>query len=191
MIGGVRSSFLLLALMGCAADPPMPHEATLAPDVRMVVPEPAALGRSVSAVQMVVARHGDERFAFHARIDVSPEGLDLVVLDPFGARAITLSWRDGELSYRGERQVPAALSPADLLAALAIIYWPLDAVRAGLAPSGASLVSGRGRSVVVQGREVVSVEYEGPEARSWSGVARYRNLALGLELDVHSVLAPE
>src|SRR6185437_16762957 len=114
-----------------------------------------------------------------SHIEITPQTIDLVGLDPFGRRALTIHWRDGILSYETAPWLPDRIRPANILADMAITYWPEDAVRAGLARSGAVLEASPGhRRIVSGGRTIVSIDYEGAEALQGTGTVHYRNEAL-------------
>ena len=176
-------------LAGCAAPAP-DDRVRMAPGVFLRLPDPAALGRSVEAVQLVRARHGADQFVFEAHLSVTPERLMLVCVDPLGRQALSLRWEQRRLSVQAADWLPDAIHPENILADLMLTSWPIASLRAGLVGSDAVLAEGAGwRSVSVAGREMIRAEYGGQTM--WNGAATYRNLAWGYELDVQSVeLAP-
>ena len=126
---------------------------------------------------------------FEAHLSVSPERLTLIGLDPFGRRALTLTMTDAGMTVDKASWLPQGLRPENILADVAIVYWPEDAVRRGLARTDAVLTSdGRGRSIIAGGREVVRVNYGPRHGDSWAGAVHYRNSAFGYELDLRSAV---
>lgn len=170
---------------GCAA-PAQDDRVRMAPGVFLRLPDAAALGRTVEAVQLVRAQHGADQFIFEAHLSVTPERLMLVCVDAIGRQALALRWEQRRLSVQVADWLPAAIHPENILADLMLTSWPIASLRTGLAGSDAVLSEGAGwRSVSVAGSEMIRAEYAGQTA--WNGTAKYRNLAWGYELDVQSV----
>jgi Protein of unknown function (DUF3261) len=172
----------------CSAPPPEPA-AYIAPELRFALPSPRELGHSVSAVQLVTARYRGDVQMFEAHLSVSPERMTLIGLDPFGRRALTVTLTDGGITVDKASWFPQALRPENILADVAIVYWPEDAVRRGLARTDAVLRSDAGgRSIIADGHEVVRVDYGPRQQDAWAGAAHYRNDAFGYELDLRSAV---
>lgn len=181
-----RALLPLLLAAGCA-DPPPPGFATIAPGLGFAVPPPWVLGLTVSLAQSVRAEVGGMSLAFEAQLDLTPEALRLAALDGFGRRLLTLEWTREGLMAETAPELPAAARPANMLADLALAFWPEAALRPALAEGGALLeASATRRVVVLRGLEVVSIEYR-PEA-GWQARALYRNDAFGYSLDIQSIL---
>lgn len=181
--------FLLLALCaaGCTGPGPAPTGTLIAPELRFATPPPRALGYAIEVRQLVTARYRDEGYTFEGVLSVTPERLRIVNLDPFGRRALSIERDDEHLSYQREPFVPAALDPANVVADIALIYWPEEAVRAGLAGTGAEVeTTERRRRVTRGGRDIVEIEYEKGWEHAWEGGVRYRNAAFGYELSLRS-----
>jgi hypothetical protein len=88
--------------------------------------------------------------------------------------------------------VPSILHPANILADIAIVYWPTSAVRRGLAGSGASLYdNGSQRTIEFGGRRVVQVDYGDPHDNVWAKVAHLHNIEYGYELDLQSTVTAD
>jgi hypothetical protein len=182
-----------LSLGGCATAPEsLPADvALIAPDVRFVTPGPQELGLTLNAVQLVTARYGEEQFVFEGHVSASPQRVTLIAIDSLGRRALTATRTSDQLVFEPAPWVPESLRAANILADMAIVYWPEDAIRRALAGSTATLRSGKGdRAIVIDGREIVHVDYEGDPDEPWNGRARYRNVAFGYALDLRSVLQP-
>jgi hypothetical protein len=177
-----------LVLGACTAPPPEPA-AYIAPALRFALPSPRELGRSVDAVQLVTAHYRGDIQMFETHLSVSPDRMTLIGLDPFGRRALTVTLTDTGIDIDKASWFPQALRPENILADVAIVYWPEDAVRRGLAQTDAVLRSdAQGRSIIADGREVVRVDYGPPAGNAWAGAAHYRNDAFGYELDLRSAV---
>jgi hypothetical protein len=184
---------IMTTLAGCATsrEPERGAEAMIAPAVRFATPGPRALDYEVAAEQLVSAHYRGDAFVWEAHIDVTAERMEIVGLDGFGRRAFTMRWRGDGLSYEAASWLPTAIKPGNVLADIALLYWPQEAVAAALAGSGAVVVTTAvHRSVTVAGSEIVHIDYDGPEAGAWNGTAHLRNLAFGYDLDIQSVRAP-
>jgi hypothetical protein len=184
---------MMSALAGCATtrEPERGAEAMIAPAVRFATPGPRALGYRVAAEQLVSAHYRGDSFVWEAHIGVTPERLEIIGLDGFGRRAFTMSWRGDGLSYEAASWLPAAIKPGNVLADIALLYWPQEAVEAALAGSGAIVVTTASRrSVMLAGSEIIRVDYDDSGASAWNGTAHLRNLAFGYQLDIQSVRTP-
>jgi hypothetical protein len=177
---------LFIGLVAGCATPAPDDRVRMAPGVFLRLPDAAALGRSVEAVQLVRAKHGADQFVFEAHLSVTPQRLMLACVDSLGRQALVLRWENRNLSVQAADWLPDAIHPENILADLMLTTWPIASLRAGLVGSEAVLseIAG-GRSVAVAGREMIRVEYAGQTI--WNGAAKYRNLGWGYELDVQSV----
>jgi hypothetical protein len=162
--------------------------AHIAPDVEFVIPGPQDLGQCANVSQLITARYRDRTFVFEGRLSASPERLQLVGLDGFGRRALSIVWDGDQVSFDPAPWLPDALKPENILADIAIIYWPEEAVRRGLAGSDAVLRTvQRERSITMHGDNIITVTYDTPNRETWARSAKYRNMAFDYELDLRSV----
>ena len=184
----MRRLLLLLLLAGCAGrPPPLPADtAFIAQDVALRVPAPSLLRQTVNVAQTVQADYAGQAMVFEAQIAITPTGLDMVVLDGLGRRAMTIAWHGEQPVADTAPWLPRTISAANMLADIALIYWPEALLQPALAAAGARLetVPGR-RSVFAGGQEILRMESAQP---GWGGRASLRNLAFGYRLDVQSVL---
>ncbi len=183
-----RSLVLALPLAACAAlPPPLPGDtALIAPNSAFRVPAPNLLGQRVAVAQSVQADYGGVGMVFEAQIALTPEGLDLVVLDSLGRRALTIAWHGRDPVAETAPWLPEQISPANMLADIALLYWPEALLGPALLAAGARLeVTAERRAIFAGGREVVRIDYMQP---GWGGRALLRNLAFGYSLRVNSVL---
>jgi hypothetical protein len=179
-------------LAGCATAPPPEASALIAPELRFAIPSPRELGYRVDASQLVTAHFRGDTQVFEAHLTVAPERLTFVGLDPFGRRALTVTSTDAGITVDAAPWLPAGLRSENILADIAIMYWPEAAVRRGLAGTAASLrADAQGRSITANGREIIHIEYGPQQGEGWAGFARFRNIALGYELELQSAVTPE
>lgn len=180
-------------LTACAAPvQSLDHVVRIAPGLDFTLPRPADLGRSLDAAQLVTARYGDRTVVFEAHISATPAKFLLVVVDPLGRRALSVTWDNAGITYEAAPWLPPAIRPRNMLADIVLLYWPESVVRQALARSGGRLVVAPGsRSVSMAGQEVIHTDYW-PAARNeaWTGESHYSNLPWGYDLEIQSVLSP-
>ncbi|HZB90198.1 MAG TPA: DUF3261 domain-containing protein [Stellaceae bacterium] len=163
----------------------------IAPHLRFRIPSPGELGYSISAEQLVTARYRDQVRSFEAHLSVAPDHLVLIGFDPFGGRALTVTWGADAIRFETEPGLPEGLNPGNILADLAIVYWPAAAVRRAL-PAAVELRTGeRSRSIIADGREIIRVDYDRPFEAGWPSHAHYRNEAFGYALDLQSTVTAQ
>jgi len=181
---------MMVSIAGCAARyVASPGSITIAPGLEFAIPTGRELGYSVETTQLITARFRDQAQVFQAYVSVTPEKITMIALDPFGGRALTITATDDAIHTEAAPIVPSALRPGNILADLAIVYWPAPAVRSGLAGTSATLYDDeRERTITENGREIVHVSYEGPHENTWTNVAHLRNIAYGYELDLRSTV---
>src|ERR1019366_3634866 len=173
-----------IASAGCAARyAASPGSTTIAPGLQFAMPTGRELGYSVETTQLITAHVRDQVQVFQAYVSVPPDKITIIALDSFGGHALTVTATDAAPI------VPAVLRPGNILADLAIVYWPAPAVRRGLAGTSATLYDDeRERTITDSGREVVHVSYQGPHENTWTNVAHLRNIPYGYELDLRSTV---
>ncbi len=184
--------FALLAFMmlaSCATPAPPSSlgdtQAMLAPGLVFTVPPPATLNQTVNVTQSIVAHFKDQSFSFDAQIQLTPAELDFAALDGFGRRGLTVTWKTDGIVSQPAPWLPKFIRPADILADVALVYWPQETLVSSLSASGAALAQTEGsRTISASGRDVIVVEY-GP-GRGWNRSAKLRNLVFGYEIDIQS-----
>ncbi|WP_207459182.1 DUF3261 domain-containing protein [Azospirillum sp. SYSU D00513] len=205
MMAGIWAGVAVAVLLaGCAAAVPAPSPDSPSPDSpsaearaplvapgeRLDLPRPADLGRSVEAVQMITARHGDRTYVFEGHLSVTAERLVLAGLDGMGRRAMTITWTGDDTRVETAPWLPEGLRPGSMLADLVLLYWPEAAVRRALAPTGGELIAETDRRTVrIDGRDVLRATYGWPAGGPWTGTLRYENLGWGYAIEVRSVEA--
>ncbi len=181
---------ILLLLGGCASSAGQQEtSAVLAPNLRLTLPRPADMGKSIEAVQMITARHDGRDFTFEAHLSITPERVLLVGLDPMGQRVMTVTWRESGITVDASPFLPKEVRPGSMLADIVVLYWPEEAVRRSLADAGARLaVTDKSRDVTAaDGQEVLHADYASGTANPWSGGLRYRNAAWKYDIQVETL----
>ena len=186
--------FIAALLAGCASPAmesrggPSDTAVLLAPDVRLDLPEPAAMGQSIEAVQMVTAHHDGNDITFEAHLSITPERVLLVGVDVTGQRLMTVTWRGRQIDVQAAPALPKDVRPGAVLADLVVLYWPADVVRQALRTSGAELAAdAASRSVSLHGKPILQATYRQGSASPWHGGLHYRNFAWGYDIDVETV----
>ena len=166
-----------------------PGSTRIAPGLEFSIPTGRELGYSIETTQLITAHYGDRVQVFQAYVSVSPEKITLIALDPFGNRALTVTATDDGIHTEAAPIVPTVLHAENILADLAIVYWPASSIRRRLEGTSASLYDDqRERKISVDDREVVHVIYESPHEDSWAKRAHLHNIAYGYELDLQSTV---
>ncbi len=181
---------MMISAAGCAARYlASPGSTTIAPGLQFAIPTGRELGYSIETTQLITAHVRDQVQVFQAYVGVTPDKITIVAFDPFGGRALTVAATDDGIHTEVPSMVPAVLRPGNILADLAIVYWPAAAVRRGLAGSSATLYDSTSeRTITDNGREIVHVSYGGPHENTWTKVAHLRNFAFGYGLDLQSTV---
>jgi hypothetical protein len=182
---------VVLTLYGCVTAPPnssppaSDNQAALAPQILCTIPPVGAVSGTISVAQTVVAHFHGQTFSFDAQIQATKEEFDLVALDALGRRAMSVKWHDGRMESTRADWLPIQVRPADILADMAIVYWPVDVVSPALAACGAKLTTtASGRAVTAGGRNLITVTYERGEG--WNRAAHLTNRAFGFDIDIQS-----
>src|SRR6202035_4882131 len=153
---------MTLAMTGCAARyAASPGSTTIAPGLQFAIPTGRELGFSVDSTQLITAHVRDQVQVFQAYVSATPDKVTIIAFDPFGGRALTVIATDDAIHTEVAPIVPAVLRPGNILADIAIVYWPAAAVRRGLAGTSATLYDDEStRTISDNGREVVQVIYD-------------------------------
>jgi hypothetical protein len=180
----LAAALLLASVAACAAPPPPPPSVMIAPDLAMTLPRPAELGHDMRAVQLVTARYGERTVSFEGYIDVTDGHFRMAVVDPLGRKALTVDWTGSAITYDAAPWFPEGLRPQNILADLALIYWPPEVLRRALGP-GASLEATPGhRAVLRDGKQLIRADFS-PGTPSGERV-HYANFAFGYGLDIRT-----
>lgn len=184
---------LIFTVTACTTVP-LADEANLpyfAPNHLLALPQPGDLGKSLEMSQMITVRHDDDVFAFEGHISVTPERFYLVGVDGMGRRAMSVTWdKSGKIIAERADWLPAAVRSGSMLADIILIYWPAAVLRPALENAGAVLVDGpTSRSISVDGKEILKIDYLAGRPQATTGRLHYRNSAWGYEIDVQSVEA--
>lgn len=166
-----------------------PGSIAIAPGLQLAIPNGRELGYSIETTQLINAHFRGQSQLFDAYVKVSQDKIVMVAFDPFGARAMTITATDDGVHSELAPIVPALLHPENILADLAIVYWPALAVRRSLAGTSASLYDdAKERRIEIDGRTIVQVTYDSPHENRWPQLAHLKNFAYSYGLDLQSTI---
>ncbi len=180
-------AFIML-LAACASAPTETptNIVPLAPNLTLTLPNPATLGRTVEATQMVTAHYGDQVFAFEAHINATQNHFLLVGLDLMGRKLMTIDWTPNDIHYETASWVPPTLHPENILGDIVLLYWPAMIVQQSL--SGGKLVAtAHNRTIVQDNKKIWQADYNPQTKNIWDTTIVYRNLAWGYHFEIQSV----
>ncbi|HEX7889588.1 MAG TPA: DUF3261 domain-containing protein [Ramlibacter sp.] len=156
---------LVALLLTACAHRPVPPLAEL--PLRL---SPASLGRELVVQQRMTVKAYGRSQQLDVAIEADAEAVRLAVL-AFGQTVARVDWDGRELRESAVRGFPPGVTGALLLRDVQLVYWPLDAIQAGL-PLGWTMQADAGaRELRLGGRPVIRVRY--PAA----GTAELDNLA--------------
>jgi hypothetical protein len=163
-----------------------PNALLIGPGQRLNLPRPADLGRRIVTTQLITLRGYGQTVVLEVNLSITPERVTLVGLDGMGRRAVTITWTGQNVSAETAPWVPETLRPGSMLADIILIYWPETAVRKALPDGGELLQEARSRTIRVNGKDVLRVDYGWAAGARWNGTLRYSNLAWDYEVEVQS-----
>jgi Protein of unknown function (DUF3261) len=178
MIHPLRSTLALCLLLGACATPPAPPQAVdQVPDAWPLLP-PAALGRTVQVKQILHAAFAASTVDLQCALTVEPDRVTVVGLTPLGLRAFTIGYDGTRVDAQRAPQVPAFIDGARLLDDIQLVFWPLPALQAALAPAGWIVIEPfSGTRRLLRGDALIAeVHYAGTDP--WSGrvwLVNFRN----------------
>jgi hypothetical protein len=172
---------VVLAGLGCATAPrPAPFALRLSP---------AALGHPLFLSQRVtVVGPGTERLGFEALLEVEPGMLRLAAV-AMGQTMVRMSFDGTALVEQLSPRLPKAVSGAQILTAIQLAWWPLDAIRAALPRGFALEEAAGGRRLLEDGALLTAITYDGAPP-AWRRV-RVSSPRAGYSLEIESVEAPQ
>jgi hypothetical protein len=166
--------------------PAEPNAPLIGPGQRLNLPRPADLGRRIVATQLITLRGYGQTVVLEVNLSITPERVTLVGLDGMGRRAVTITWTGQNVSAETAPWVPETFRPGSMLADIILIYWPAAAVRKALPAGGELIQEARGRTIRVNGKDVLRVDYGWAAGAHWNGTLHYSNVAWDYEVDVQS-----
>lgn len=165
-------------------------EVLLAPGRKLVLPLPATYGARIKVRQLVTIEHGGNAMSFEALLNIQPSEVNLVAVDPFGRRVLTLNWDGARLVVEKAPFLPDNVRPDCLLADLIAVYWPASVVQRALAATGAEVEDhGRHRIIAAGGSEILKADYAWTTKSGLVGTMKYENLSWGYTVSVKSLEA--
>ncbi len=173
---GVTATLLTL---GCVTTPPPAPPAELA--LRLA---PSALGAERSLAQRLTVVRGSERRSFDALFEADASAVRVAAV-ALGQRVATLSWDGATFDAQVSAHVPEVITAARILTDVQLVWWPAEAVQAGLPPGYALEVADGRRTLRRDGSTIARVTYEG-SAPVWRRVT-LEHLERGYTLEIDSV----
>ncbi len=173
-------------IAGCVKDPPLPS-ARIAPGVSFSLPPLTGDMASIEAAQAVLGEAGGSPVQFQSQIKAADGKVVVVMVDPLGRRALEIEWSADGIAIDAAPWLPEQVRPLNVLADIVIAHWPAEAVRAGLAETGARLrVAGNAREIAMADDLLMQVEYGEDFQPPWHGSLVVRNFALDYSLKIIS-----
>ncbi|MCW8328970.1 DUF3261 domain-containing protein [Photobacterium sp. SDRW27] len=135
------TGFLLAAMTGCvstsAPQQPLQNQVEIAPGTRVTLPEPAELGETLTASQLISAQWQDQTNQLPVQLEVSPDKVVLAGFSSWGSRILSLSYQNKAI----ETQVLPGLGetlpkPEQVLFNLMLTLWPAESWEQPLMASG-------------------------------------------------------
>ena len=138
-------------LAGCASSPSSPPAAT--PLLRLA---PASLGRELAVVQQLDIQAAGQSRSLDVALEVDAQSVRMAFLQ-LGQTVARLEWDGRQLEQSLAPGWPKVVSAERVLSDLQLVWWPAEAVRAGLAPGWQLAESPQTRELSQEGRVRVSV----------------------------------
>lgn len=109
----------------------------------------------------------DERIHIaHARLALTPDSTHITITDPRGRLMVEMQFGQGRLSVKRTPYLPPEISADALIADLQLALWPLERLRAGLAPGWTLAADQEGRILRFNGITESRVDYQSDEPSS-------------------------
>ncbi len=176
---------LLLPLLLAGCRRPQVQDVYVAPGVPMRLCAPEA-GPDLAVTQEVVFQLPDGRRETALAVLQNRAGvMDLVASTPLGQTLLVIHAKGGAVTVDARIPIPGDLDPKALVALVQFALWPLDAVRAGLAPGIRVEEDGSRRILLRRDRVVWTVAREG-EAPPFRRLV-LENPALGVRVRVRTL----
>jgi hypothetical protein len=131
---------------------------------------------------------GERHQLLHMAIEVTPNHLQLVVMDTLGRRLATLSSSGDGYQLKRAPGAPKTIDYRRLLAALQITFWPLETLNGELGPAGWQFVQRGERGAWYYGELAARVSSE--ETAAWTGRYQLFFPRDGFHWNLQSVLLP-
>ena len=176
-----RLTLTLLVLLSLGACAP---QRELLPQIPLL--SPASLGRSVYAQQQLEAEFNGQSWQMQGALEVTPQGLRMVGLTPFGQRLITLLWDGQKLLEERTAHLPQTVQGERILSDVQLMYWPLPALRAALPAGWRVEQEGGVRRVFDAEREIIKIQCAIPDP--WQGRCVFEHQVYGYRLTLDSQL---
>ncbi|MFZ6870869.1 DUF3261 domain-containing protein [Undibacterium sp. Di27W] len=174
----LAASVAALALLSACASKPVQPEARLG-----LMLAPAALDASFSVQQHLIVERNGRIDELDAALEVEPGHLELVGL-AFGQRVLSLSYDGKQLKSWRHVMLPAQVRAEDVLEDMQLSLWPVNAIVQALPAGWRVEEQGLHRSLYLDDKLVVTVDYSGMPR--WSGTVVLNNLRYHYRLTIQS-----
>ncbi|MFA9440377.1 DUF3261 domain-containing protein [Uliginosibacterium sp. sgz301328] len=173
-------ALLLPVLAACSFAPTRPYPG----DAPYFALPPASLGRELSLQQQLrfVSPNGGDR-TLDAYLEADAAAVRLAAMVS-GQTAMRIIWDGNDLTSQRADWLPKTVDAAAVLSDLQLVYWPLPALQAALAPGWSLEDDASSRRLVQGGEVVIEVHYS-----ERSGEARHISIdhpRLGMRLEIES-----
>jgi len=144
-------------LAACASSPSSPATAT--PLLRLA---PSSLGRELAVVQQLEVQAAGQTRSLEVALEADAQSVRMAFMQ-LGQTVARLEWDGRQLEQSLAPGWPKVVSAERVLSDLQLVWWPAEAVRAGLAPGWRLAESPQTRELIYEGRVVTSVRQLAPE----------------------------
>ena len=146
---------ILSVVAACAQVAPEPDRDVDDALIQALLP-PASLGASLSLSQLVSGEFGDQKYTFHAEVEVTPERMAVVGLSSMGVPLFTLEQDSREVKVEALGGEIFPFNPRHILSDFQIAYWPEATLREKYQTVGLAV-----RDTPIQGaREILTADGE-------------------------------
>ena len=150
---------LAAAVLSACASLPSTPTVDAAPLLRLA---PSSLGRELAVVQQLDVQAAGQTRSLDVALEADAQSVRMAFMQ-LGQTIARLEWDGRQLEQSLAPGWPKVVSAERVLSDLQLVWWPAEAVRAGLAPGWALAESPQTRELSYQGRTVTSVRKLAPD----------------------------
>lgn len=190
---GISGLICVLALSSCSSieDPEaakisrLEEPVYVAPAIKLTFPQVHPWTEPLLARQLVTMLFDDREITFEAALEADQGTMQIVVMMPSGPPALTISWDQQGINYWSNTDTQPPISPAYILADIALIYAPEGPLSAMIGDDGVlSIESPDRRLLRVDGDVAIAIER--PRGDPWKGRSVLNNHKRGYMLTIES-----
>ena len=161
----IFSSLLLIGIMGyfcsCASASASGKKqlfAYLTNNSKYILLPPEGIENPMDMVQQISASYGDNDYFFIAWVKANKTGIDITLLNEFGANMGELSYRDGEVFF-SSLVFPGSVKPEYVVADFQLCFYNAQLLRDALKDCGLSIEdTDTGRRILQKGTVIIEIE---------------------------------